>query len=117
MRLGIIGDDVGPPDYRDFIFDRIDEKYGSRYRFCGQPRDRRVERAPVRQEVVHNSPAGRASPPASSEKVSALIVASWADYLHQRARATVADRALETEIRAFLAEGESATMSHYIAER
>ena len=34
-----------------------------------------------------------------------------------RARATVADRALETEIRAFLAEGESATMSHYIAER
>jgi hypothetical protein len=29
----------------------------------------------------------------------------------------VADRALETEIRAFLADGESATMSHYIAER
>ena len=52
-----------------------------------------------------------------SRYVERFIVASWADYLHQRARATVADRALETEIRAFLAEGASATMSHYIAER
>ena len=52
-----------------------------------------------------------------SRYVERFIVASWADYLHQRARATVADRALETEIRAFLADGESATMSHYIAER
>lgn len=49
--------------------------------------------------------------------VERFIVTSWADYLHQRARATMADQTLETEIRLFLAPGESAKMSHYIAER
>lgn len=52
-----------------------------------------------------------------SRYVERFIVASWADYLHQRARATMADRAIEAEVRAFLADGESARMSHYIAER
>ncbi|NDP37718.1 MAG: MFS transporter [Rhodoferax sp.] len=52
-----------------------------------------------------------------SRYVERFIVASWASYLHQRARATVADQALEVEVRAFLAPGESARMSHYIAER
>ena len=52
-----------------------------------------------------------------SRYVERFIVASWADYLHQRARATMADQALETEVRAFLAPGETARMSHYIAER
>ena len=52
-----------------------------------------------------------------SRYVERFIVESWADYLHQRARATVADQALETEVRAFLAPGEVVRMSHYIAER
>jgi len=52
-----------------------------------------------------------------SRYVERFIVTSWADYLHQRARATVADHTLEAEVRAFLAPGESARMSHYIAER
>ena len=52
-----------------------------------------------------------------SRYVERFIVASWAGYLHQRARATLADQALETEVRAFLAPGETARMSHYIAER
>jgi hypothetical protein len=49
--------------------------------------------------------------------VERFIVTSWADYLPQRARATLADHALEAQVRAFLAPGESARMSHYIAER
>ena len=52
-----------------------------------------------------------------SRYVERFIVTSWADYLHQRARATVADHTLEAEVRAFLAPDESAHMSHYIAER
>jgi len=52
-----------------------------------------------------------------SRYVERFIVASWVDYLRQRARATVADQTLEAEVRAFLANGESARMSHYIAER
>lgn len=52
-----------------------------------------------------------------SRYVERFIVESWADYLHQRARATVADQTLETEVRAFLAPGQTTTMSHYIAER
>jgi MFS family permease len=52
-----------------------------------------------------------------SRYVERFIVTSWADYLHQRARATVADQTLEAEVRKFLLPGEVATMQHYIAER
>jgi len=53
----------------------------------------------------------------SSRFVERFIVASWADYLHQRARATMADQELELRVREFLAPGETVTMQHYIAER
>ncbi|HSR50342.1 MAG TPA: hypothetical protein VLV83_05900 [Acidobacteriota bacterium] len=33
-RLGIAQGKVSPPDYRDYLADLIDERYGSRYRFC-----------------------------------------------------------------------------------
>ena len=46
-----------------------------------------------------------------------FIVTSWADYLHQRARATMADHELESHVRSFLLPGEIVTMQHYIAER
>jgi MFS family permease len=46
-----------------------------------------------------------------------FIVRSWADYLHQRARATQADRAIEARVRAFQREGVPVLTSHYIAER
>jgi MFS family permease len=49
--------------------------------------------------------------------VERFIVSSWADYLHQRARATLADQTIETRVRSFVAEGESVTIAHYIAER
>jgi hypothetical protein len=49
--------------------------------------------------------------------VERFIVASWADYLHQRSRATLADQELEARVREFLREGEAVTMQHYIAER
>ena len=52
-----------------------------------------------------------------SRYVERFIVASWADYLHQRARATLADQTLEAELRVYLAPGESVHTSHYIAER
>lgn len=53
----------------------------------------------------------------SSRYVERFIVASWADYLHQRARSTVADQALEARVREFVRHGEAVTMQHYIAER
>jgi MFS family permease len=53
----------------------------------------------------------------SSRFVERFIVTSWADYLHQRARATMADQQLELQVRDFLAPGEAVTMQHYIAER
>ena len=49
--------------------------------------------------------------------VERFIVSSWADYLHQRARATLADQAVEARVRAFVADGAPVTTSHYIAER
>lgn len=52
-----------------------------------------------------------------SRYVERFIVDSWAAYLHQRARATVADQALEAAVREYLAPGETARMAHYIAER
>ncbi len=49
--------------------------------------------------------------------VERFIVGRWADYLHQRARATVADQAIEARVRALLAPGEVVSMQHYVAER
>ena len=49
--------------------------------------------------------------------VERFIVTSWAAYLHQRARTTVADQTLEARLREFLAPGEGVTMQHYVAER
>lgn len=33
-RLGIVQGKVAAPDYRDYLADLIEERYGSRYRFC-----------------------------------------------------------------------------------
>ena len=33
-RIGIQQGAVSPPDYRDYLVDLIEERYGSRYRFC-----------------------------------------------------------------------------------
>ena len=52
-----------------------------------------------------------------SRYVERFIVTSWADYLHQRARATLADQELEAQVRGFLQPGEAPTMQHFIAER
>ena len=46
-----------------------------------------------------------------------FIVTSWADYLHQRARRTLADEELELALLEYLREGEQPTVLHYIAER
>jgi MFS family permease len=46
-----------------------------------------------------------------------FIVTSWADYLHQRARGTLADQEIEAQLRDYLLPGEVPTAQHYIAER
>lgn len=46
-----------------------------------------------------------------------FIVTSWAGYLHQRARSTLADLELEAQLRAYLRPGEVPTVQHFIAER
>jgi hypothetical protein len=52
-----------------------------------------------------------------SRYVERFIVTSWADYLHQRSRATLADRELEQRVRGYLLPGEAVSMQHFIAER
>jgi MFS family permease len=52
-----------------------------------------------------------------SRFVERFIVTSWADYLHQRARATLADQALEAQLREYLLPGEMPRIEHYVAER
>ena len=49
--------------------------------------------------------------------VERFIVTRWADYLHQRARATVADQTIEARLREWVVPGEPVQMRHYIAER
>ncbi|MBX3466154.1 MAG: hypothetical protein KF878_04545 [Planctomycetes bacterium] len=34
LRLGVAQGTVAPPDYRDYLVDRIEERFGSRYKFC-----------------------------------------------------------------------------------
>ena len=52
-----------------------------------------------------------------SRYVERFIVTSWADYLHQRARATLADQDLEARLREHLEPGDTPNPHHYIAER
>jgi MFS family permease len=52
-----------------------------------------------------------------SRYLERFIVTSWADYLHQRARGTLADQELEAQLRTHLLPDEAPTMQHYIAER
>jgi MFS family permease len=52
-----------------------------------------------------------------SRFVERFIVTSWADYLHQRARATLADQQLEAQLAAHLLDGAAPSLQHYIAER
>jgi hypothetical protein len=52
-----------------------------------------------------------------SRYVERFIVNSWASYLHQRARATLADQELDAVVRSYLQPGEAVTLQHYIAER
>ena len=51
-----------------------------------------------------------------SRFVERFIVTSWADYLHQRSRGTLADQELETKVRAFQLEGVPVKMQHFLAE-
>lgn len=52
-----------------------------------------------------------------SRYVERFIVRNWADYLHQRARATLADQEIETQLREYLEPGDVPQVQHYIAER
>ncbi len=52
-----------------------------------------------------------------SRFVERFIVTSWADYLHQRARTTLADQELEAQVREHLLAGEVPRIEHYVAER
>jgi MFS family permease len=52
-----------------------------------------------------------------SRYVERFIVTSWADYLHQRSRSTIADQDLEAQLLEYLRPGESPSLQHYIAER
>jgi uridine kinase len=49
--------------------------------------------------------------------VERFIVQSWADYLHQRNRQTIADRQVEAALRSHLVEGSEVETRHYVAER
>jgi MFS family permease len=55
--------------------------------------------------------------PDSTRYVERFIVTSWADYLRQRARLTLADLELEQALREHLRPGEQPQVQHYIAER
>jgi MFS family permease len=46
-----------------------------------------------------------------------FLVTSWADYLHQRARGTLADQQLEAQLLTHLQPGTAPETQHYIAER
>jgi len=52
-----------------------------------------------------------------SRYVERFIVTSWADYLHQRSRTTIADQDLEAQLLDYLLPGETPSLQHYIAER
>lgn len=49
--------------------------------------------------------------------IERFIVQSWADYLRQRDRRTLADRQVEAGLHEYLVEGSEVEVRHYLAER
>jgi MFS family permease len=49
--------------------------------------------------------------------VESFVVESWAEYLREMKRATIADRAVDEHARGFLVDGEYPTVTHLVAAR
>jgi hypothetical protein len=49
--------------------------------------------------------------------IESFVVESWAEYLREMERATVADRAIDQQARSFLSAGEYPTVTHLVAAR
>jgi hypothetical protein len=49
--------------------------------------------------------------------VESFVVESWAEYLREMERATIADREIDLHARSFLIDGEHPTVTHLVAAR
>ena len=49
--------------------------------------------------------------------LESFVVESWAEYLREMERATIADRAIDQHARSFLTTGEHPTVTHLVAAR
>ncbi|MCA1648040.1 MAG: MFS transporter [Chloroflexi bacterium] len=54
-------------------------------------------------------------PAEAGRYVESFVLESWADYLRQVERTTLADRAIDAEARSFLADGDEPTVTHLVA--
>jgi hypothetical protein len=92
-RLGIEQGKVAPPDYRDHLADLIEEKFGSRYRFC---RDHGIDQSHLGKIL-----AGKTDPSmAFLEKILGLLGAEVAVRSKASARPSTSREASEELARA-----------------
>ena len=54
-------------------------------------------------------------PAEAGRYLESFVVESWADYLRQVERTTLADRAIDARARSFLARGDQPTVTHLVA--
>ena len=87
-----------------------------RRRRAGVPRRGEPSCARRAGATARPSGASTATWPIRRATSSASSSPSWADYLHQRARATLADRELEAALEVYL-EDDKPVIQHYVAER
>lgn len=95
-RLGIAQGKTAPPDYRDYLVALIDEKYGSRYKFC--------QETGIDQGQLSKILAGRADFSLETlEKVlrqfHASLVIQTEETLRENANPREASRVLEAVVR------------------
>ncbi|MBI4600653.1 MAG: hypothetical protein HY721_01705 [Planctomycetes bacterium] len=90
-RLGIAEGKVGAPDYRDYLADLIEERYGSRYRFC---KERGVDPGHLSRVLASRSELSLESLRSLLGALGAVLVVRGEKELLDHASPAVASRAL-----------------------
>lgn len=90
-RLGIAQGKVGAPDYRDYLADLIEDRYGSRYRFC---KERGVDPGHLSRVLASRSEMSLESLKNVLSSLGAVLVVQGEKELREHATPAEASRAL-----------------------
>ena len=96
-RLGIAQDKVSPPDYRDYLADLIEERYGSRSKFC---KESGIDPGHLSRVLAHRAEFSLQSLQAITKALQATLVIQSQERLKEHFSPSDAHRALAAAVAA-----------------